>query len=185
MVAPSALRDVMSTEVVALTPEMTVRRAAGVLSEARISGAPVVAGGRVVGVVSAGDLLQFAAHPRLSGSQPEVGARLRSEPSTSPSEFFFRYWGESEGDLCDRLVARGDGRGSAGERLLDGFRVADVMSRDLHALAPDTSLSDAADYMLRHEIHRLLVVDDERLEGVVTTADMVRAMGAGGSRRRF
>ena len=52
------VRDIMTREVVTLRPEMPVSEAARVLFHHRIHGAPVVdADGRVVGVLSAMDLI--------------------------------------------------------------------------------------------------------------------------------
>ena len=55
------LRDIMTTNVITLDPNLSIREAMEVFTSKRISGAPVIAGGEVIGVVSATDLLQFAA----------------------------------------------------------------------------------------------------------------------------
>src|SRR5690349_9336601 len=55
------LRDIMTTDVLTLDPNVTIREAMDLLSSNRISGAPVMAGDEVIGVISASDLLQFAA----------------------------------------------------------------------------------------------------------------------------
>ena len=50
--------DVMTTTVISVKPEMTVRDAAKVLVDQGISGAPVLdATGRIVGMLSEGDLI--------------------------------------------------------------------------------------------------------------------------------
>jgi len=49
----------MSRKVVTVSPEASLRELAGILDAEEISGVPVVAGTRVVGVVSATDLLRF------------------------------------------------------------------------------------------------------------------------------
>lgn len=55
------LRDVMTTEVVTLSPDLTIRAAADTLTGRHISGAPVVSGGRAVGMLTSTDLLEFMA----------------------------------------------------------------------------------------------------------------------------
>lgn len=170
---PKRLGDVMSTAVKVVPPEMSLREVAALFSEARISGAPVVAGGRVLGVVSATELLEFAAEPHGGDSAPhavEISAWPGSEEP--PAEFFRRYWADRTVDVYEE-VSRAAGQA---DPLLNGFTAADIMSRRIHALSRDTPLAAAADYMLRLEIHRILVIEDGRLVGVVTTADMVRAM---------
>ncbi|HZD06134.1 MAG TPA: CBS domain-containing protein, partial [Longimicrobiales bacterium] len=53
------MEDVMEREMVTVTPDLSLRDLVGVLTEHEITGAPVVAGGRVLGVVSATDLMEF------------------------------------------------------------------------------------------------------------------------------
>jgi CBS domain-containing protein len=55
------IRDVMSRDLVSFTPETGLVEAIEALAERHISGAPVMRGGRVVGVLSASDLLEFVA----------------------------------------------------------------------------------------------------------------------------
>ena len=53
------VRDVMSSPVVAVTPETSVDEAMAIMTDRRIRHVPVVDSGRVVGVVSIGDLVKF------------------------------------------------------------------------------------------------------------------------------
>ena len=55
------VRDIMSTDVLTVAPQTTVREAMELLSRRHVSGAPVVSGDVLVGVVSANDLMAFAA----------------------------------------------------------------------------------------------------------------------------
>lgn len=57
------LRDIMTTDVVAVPPELTIRDAMLVLSKHHVSGAPVVSGRKVVGVISLTDLAEFVEMP--------------------------------------------------------------------------------------------------------------------------
>jgi CBS domain-containing protein len=48
--------------------------------------------------------------------------------------------------------------------------------------APELALSDAADLILRHEVHRLIVIDDAGAPlGILSTADIVAEMAQAGS----
>lgn len=75
------LRDIMTTELVTVSPELSLRDAMELLVTSHVSGAPVVAQHRVVGVVSATDLLGFAAatrFPRRNTAERRIGgARVR------------------------------------------------------------------------------------------------------------
>ena len=65
-------KDVMTTGVITVTPETTVQELAKILSEKAISGAPVVdAAGRLVGVVTEGDLM----HRAETGTERKVPRR--------------------------------------------------------------------------------------------------------------
>ena len=53
------VREIMSTDVVTLAPEATIREAMEALSANHLGGAPVVVGDRVVGVISMSDIVGF------------------------------------------------------------------------------------------------------------------------------
>lgn len=67
------VRDIMSADVVSVSPDTTLRDAMSLFAARHISGAPVVDGGRVVGVVSTRDLLALAA-----------AVSIAPEPGTAP-----------------------------------------------------------------------------------------------------
>lgn len=54
--------------------------------------------------------------------------------------------------------------------------VAEIMTLGAHVIDPDTSLAAAAASMIAHQIHRLMVVEDERLVGVISTLDLAAAV---------
>lgn len=58
---------------------------------------------------------------------------------------------------------------------MDDIFVARVMSPDVHTVAPDLLVERAAQEMLENDIGSVVVVDDQgRLEGILTTTDFVR-----------
>ncbi len=77
------LKDIMTRDVVSASPDMTIRDAMELLSERHVSGAPVVDGGKVVGVFSASDLLAFFAD--LNDTTPSLTFRRR-RGRTAPLE---------------------------------------------------------------------------------------------------
>jgi CBS domain-containing protein len=72
------LKDIMTTEVVSVGPETTLRQALELLSEQHISGLPVVSGGRAVGVFTSTDLLDFLAE--YDEGKASAGHRLARTP---------------------------------------------------------------------------------------------------------
>lgn len=142
------VRDVMQREVVTLDPAMSARDAERLLAEHRIGGAPVVdAAGRVLGVVTQSDLVRLDAEP----------------PSTAATGAFW-----SDVDDYRDLAAL-----PAGDSLVSVTR---LMSRTVLATAPDETLQEAARRMREHRVHRLLVVEDGRLRGVVSALDLLVAV---------
>ena len=59
---------------------------------------------------------------------------------------------------------------------LDRHTAAEIMTHDIVALPPDAEIHVAAERMLRERVHRVLVMEDDRLEGVVSSTDVLRAV---------
>lgn len=105
--AGTIVREVMTRDVIGVSPELPIGSAALLLDKHRIRRLPVVADGRLVGIVSRGDLVKaLAAAPaveaRLSGAGlvDEMKARLARESWVSPhalvitaSEGVLSLWG--------------------------------------------------------------------------------------------
>jgi acetoin utilization protein AcuB len=62
--------------------------------------------------------------------------------------------------------------------LLARLTVGQVMSRIVIVIRPDRDVRDAAHLMLAHKIGAVPVVDGERLVGIITESDIVRAFMA-------
>ena len=132
------LRDIMTTGVATASPDLTLREAMELLSTRHISGAPVVSGGKVVGIFSASDLLSFLVD--LEGAEASVEfSRKRRTP-------------------------------------LEEVTVSEIMTRNVHYLAPACLVDEAARYMREANIHRILVMDGDHLLGIVSTTDVAMAV---------
>ena len=59
---------------------------------------------------------------------------------------------------------------------LDGHTVSEVMTQDILSLAPSTYVSVAAERMRMSDVHRLLVMRDGTLVGILSTTDLARAV---------
>jgi len=181
------LRDIMTTNVVTLDPNLTIREAMEVLTSSRISGAPVMAGDEVVGVISATDLLQFAAAlpgvPTEREVRPDVLDDLQGTyPDPDPSDdtptalFFTDLWDDAGATVAERMAVPATAEWNA----LEEHTVSDAMTHaPIHSLTPETFVTVAADYMRRMEIHRVLVMTGRRLTGVATTSDITNAVADG------
>jgi CBS domain-containing protein len=185
------LRDIMTTDIVTLDPNLTIREAMDTFVSKRISGAPVIEGAVVVGVVSATDLLQFAASlPGVpterdpatdileDASGDDVDAeRFPDENRDDPSALFFTdLWDDAGATVVERMAVPA----TAEWNFLEEHTVSEAMTRaPVHALTPDTFVTTAADYMRRERIHRVLVMTGRTLVGLVTTSDITAAVADG------
>lgn len=71
----------------------------------------------------------------------------------------------TERDMVQKLMSKGIAP--------DSVMLKDVMSQPLIIIKPDESLSSAAQKMLEKDIRRLPVVEDGKLLGIITDADMI------------
>ena len=174
-----SVRDLMSTDVVTVAPDLSLRSAAELFAARHLAGAPVMAGSRVVGVISTSDILAFAA----STADTAAATRERAEREPSPSEewregndppsaFFTDLWTDADADVLRCVEAAGSPEWDP----LAEHTVADAMSRWVVSVAPETSVVTAARLMTSSGIHRAVVLDRDRLCGVLSTQDLVRAV---------
>jgi CBS domain-containing protein len=141
--------DVMVKDVISVGPETPVREVASLMLERRISGVPVIDGERrVLGVVSEGDLIR----------RPEIGTY--QSPTGWLSVFL------SQDDSARDFVKT------------HGLLASEVMSRPAICVAPDATLAEVVRLMERHRVKRLPVIENGKLAGVVTRADLLRALVA-------
>jgi CBS-domain-containing membrane protein len=140
--------DVMTSEVITVDEDASVQAVAKLLAERGISAVPVIdRGNRVIGVVSEGDLLHRA----------EIGTERRRS-----------WWLDmmaSTNKLAGDYVKSHSGK------------VRDVMTRDVISVTETTPVADIAVLLETNRIKRVPVVRDGKLVGIVSRANLVRALG--------
>lgn len=145
-------RDIMQAEVVTIGPEATVRELADLLATHRISGVPVVGSdGGVVGVVTEGDIILQDAGLYFPHYIQFLDSTIYLESVRKFEERFRRTF---------------------------GTKVADVMSPEVVSIAPDASVYDVATLMADSSVNRVPVIEGGRLVGIITRADVVRAIAS-------
>lgn len=147
-------KDIMNRDVLTVRPDLTVDQLARFLIESEISGAPVAdEQGRLLGVVSLRDVAQM------------IG---EDEPLQAGISDYYVLTDEQEGfDFRDL-----DGLQSEHRENL----VYDIMNPKVHSVSRDADVSQIAKTMLDAGIHRILVTEDERLLGIITTMDLLRLL---------
>jgi CBS domain-containing protein len=176
------VRDIMTKDVITISPDLTIRDAMSLLSTRHISGAPVVSGGDIVGVITSNDLMAFAAE--LPGAPAEledeaefgeVAARDdMPEPELEPAGAFFTdLWEDAGADTTVRFA----GVSGPEWNVLDAHTVEEAMTRaPIFKMPGETTLPAAAEFMRTNGVHRMLVTDEKGLAGIVTATDLANAV---------
>jgi len=149
-------RDVMKTEVQTVSPDVPLTELDKLFIENRVTGFPVVDSERLVGVVSRSDIIRkIATEQSYAEYVSDFYRDLRSFDDPGP---------------VDSLSKLGSQIGSR----LESATVKDVMSRDPVTVSADDSVGRVAARLVERRIHRVPVVtSDGRLEGIITSLDLV------------
>jgi len=140
-------KDLMSSNLVVVPPDMPVAEIARLLAGRGISAVPVVGpGGIPLGVVTEGDLIR----------------RLADAPR-GPFTWFLDLF-RSPTPMLQRFVKA------------HGKTARDVMTQDLVTAEEDTSIEQVARLMEEHNIRRVPVLRQGQMVGLVSRADLLRAV---------
>ena len=139
-------RDVMTPDVISVGPDMPVAQVAKLMVDNRISAMPVVKDGKLVGIVSEGDLFRRA----------ELGTERHHS-------HWLEMFASGTSLAWDYVKSHGQTAG-------------DVMSRDLVTVAPATPLGEVAHILETRHIKRVPVLEGGRLVGIVSRANLVQAL---------
>ncbi len=148
----ATVADIMEPDVVTVAPDDDVEKVVRLLREHELPGVPVVNdGGRCVGIVTEADLV-------IADEQGDL---------------HLPHYIELFGGVVFLEPLR-----HFEERLRKAFaaKAADMMTRDPITIAPDAGAREAARIISESGHNRLPVVEDERLVGVVSRADVLGAL---------
>lgn len=148
MTGPLA-RDLMTPDVVTVPPETPVMAMARLLADRGISAVPVVdAEGKVLGIVTEADLIR-----RLAGEEDKPSSwfgSLFSDPASQAERYARTH----------------------------GVTAKDLMTEKVVSVAPDTTAAHVAQMMEKQNIRRVIVLENDKLKGIVSRADLLRALVA-------
>jgi CBS domain-containing protein len=142
-------QDIMTTEVVTVTPDMPVQELAQLLVERQIGGVPVLDGERLIGVVTENDLIDQAKRLHIPTVLTILDAFI---PLESPKRL--------DHDL----------------RKMTGTTVGDICSRELLTVTRDATMEEIATIMAEQRVHTLPVLHEGRLAGVIGKRDLLRVL---------
>jgi CBS domain-containing protein len=142
-------KDIMTTKVVTVGPDMPVNAIAALFLERHISAVPVIDDDRrILGIVSEGDLMR------------------RGETERRPSWWLAAF---SNAEELARDFTRSRGQ-----------RAKDVMTHEVLTVTEETPIAAIADLLEKRRIKRVPVVREGRIVGIVSRADLLRALAVRG-----
>lgn len=143
-------KDIMTTEVITVSPDLPVKELADLLLKNRISGAPVVdAEGKLISVVTESDLIDQAKKLHI----PTMITILDSV-----------------------LFLGSPGRVQEDIKKMSGTVVKDIAADRLITVSINTPLDEIASIMAEKRVHTLPVLSAGRLVGVIGKADIIRTL---------
>lgn len=143
------VKDVMTKEVITVTPETSVKEIAQILLEKKIGGLPVLEEGKLVGIVTEEDLIM-----------KNVKLHFPTYIQLLDAVIYLESLKKYEEEL----------------RKAVGALAKDVMTRNPYTISPEADLEEAATIMVEKGISRLPVVENDKLVGIITRRDVLRAI---------
>jgi CBS domain-containing protein len=143
-------KDIMSTDVLMVSPETEIAQAAKLLIERHLNGLPVLdQNGLLVGIISQSDLV------------------FQQKKIPIPSVF----------TILDSLIPLSFSHQIEAEvAKIAAIKVAQAMTPNPVFISPEETLEDIATLMVRKQIHTLPVVDHGKLVGIIGKEDVLRTL---------
>lgn len=141
--------EIMTKNVVTVPPDMGVQQLAALFVEKDISGAPVVdQSGKLLGIVL------------------EEGLILQDKKIHLPTLV----------TVLSGVFAFGENRFDSEMKKMGAITVSGIMEDTMTAISSSTPVEEVATMVIEKGVHYFPVVDNGKLEGVVTKKDIVRAI---------
>lgn len=143
------LAEIMAKPVVTIHSDASLAEASNLILQHRISGLPVIENGELVGILTEGDLL--------------AGVGVPAKPPRSLwYKRIFNAWNQPPRILVS-----------------PSHKVRDIMTRTVITAIPEDSLGKGLDLMRKHQVNRLVIVDDQCcVQGIVSRSDILRFTSA-------
>jgi len=147
------VKDIMTKDLITVSPEMEIAHAAKLLLEKHINGVPVVDGeGKMVGILCQSDLI------------------TQQKRFPIPTVF----------TLLDGFIPLTSMKHIEKEaQKISATTVAHAMTPNPFTVTPEMSIEEVATIMLDKNFHTLPVVDEEKLVGIVGQEDILKTLMSG------
>ena len=148
--------DIMTSPVISAGPGTPIAKIAALLLSKHISAVPILEEGRLVGIVSEGDLLH----------RHEIGTDRHARAGS--------WW----------LRLFSDDRSAADYVKSHAREARDVMTRDVLSVEPETPIAKIADLLESRGVKRVPVLRGGKLVGIVSRANLVQALALVARRKK-
>ncbi|WP_099190025.1 CBS domain-containing protein [Tepidibacter mesophilus] len=144
-------KDIMTSNVVVVNKDATIKEIAEIFLKNRIGGVPVVdEENKIVGIISETDIIQ-----------KEKNVNVPSFINILQGYIFFDSFKEVENDI----------------RKIAAYKASDIMSKDVMTVNEDDSVDYVANQMINKSINRVPVVDENNyIKGIICRYDIIKAM---------
>jgi len=142
--------NVMSKDPLTIAPDASVTDAARLMVEERIGSLPVIENGKLIGIVTEGDLIMQDVKLEFPTYLHLLDGFIMYPPATA----------RFESELKKAVAAN----------------VRAVMTENPVTVRVDASLEEAATLLVEKDVSRLPVLDGDRLVGIISKSDVVRSL---------
>ena len=150
------VRDLMTTQVVTLKPDDTVKKAVIKFALDNVSGAPVVDNrNHLMGILSENDILDLIL---------DYQDKLEED---NPDDVMLNYPMDS---------AMEDGKLKSISDEISNMVISDIMKRTVLTTSPDTTIMEVLRAMIEMKVNRLPVVEKGVLVGIISRGDIIFAL---------
>lgn len=143
-------RDMMTKDVITVSPETSVRDVAALLVKHKISGIPVVdKDGKVLGIVSEGDVLRKRIAPKAPDTLSILGTMICYDGMKEYQEAF---------------------------RKMGANTAVEIMTEPVIAVDVNDDICKVGEVILNHHIKRVPVMENGKLTGIISRSDLVKLL---------
>ncbi|HMK55794.1 MAG TPA: CBS domain-containing protein [Dissulfurispiraceae bacterium] len=146
-------KDIMTKDVIAVSPSMTVEDLARILVERRISGAPVIdAAGDLVGIVTENDLIR-------KNKKFHIPTIVR---------------------LFDAYIML-DSKSRVEQEIKDmaAVTIGDIYRKEVVTVSEDAPVDEIATIMSEKSVHLIPVVEGRKIKGIIGKIDIIKGLSIG------
>ena len=146
--------EIMTKALVCATPHQSLADVETLLIEHRVSGVPVVDRGRLVGILSRSDIVRVQV--LMNSLDGQVTDQI------------------SGGDQADGFQHDPRAEFQGFRQMLTKLTVKDAMHDQVVTCEPESLVNEVAEAMVRQHIHRVIVVEQDRPVGIISSLDLVK-----------